>query len=254
MEIDRNLISIETDDCHIWSELENHLAHLHFRWLKKKNCLKNQCWYCCELIAGCDWLPKAAFSLCPVWILLLSWWSCCPSVLTTLQILCSCAHVSSPQMWKLWLSFAFYSSQKCHTHLSPLEICGFLHLCTWIIFPTVCFFSWGLHLMLGKHLLPGWVPCMNQLLLGQGLWFQSQNWFGMCWEESSREETWIINRQGTLRAVLCSEKRMGMMGGEGELKKSEMGGHWVQRDQAGNAFSLGRLVVLGCCSILYKGR
>lgn len=116
------------------------------------------------------------------------------------------------------------------------------------------FFPWGLHLMLGKHLLPGRAPCMNQHLLGQGCWFHSQNWFGTCWEDSSREEIWIINRQGLLRAVFCSEKRMGVVGGEGELKQSELGGHWVQRDRAVHVFSLGRLVLLGCCSILYKGR
>lgn len=27
--------------------------------------------------------------------------------------------------------------------------------------------------MLGKHLLPGRIPCMNQPLLGQGSWFQT---------------------------------------------------------------------------------
>lgn len=47
---------------------------------------------------------------------------------------------------------------------------------------------------------------------------------------------------------------MRVVGGEGELKQSEMGGHWVQRDRAGDVFSLGRLVLLGCCSILYKGK
>lgn len=47
---------------------------------------------------------------------------------------------------------------------------------------------------------------------------------------------------------------MGVVGGEEEQKQSGMGGHWVQRDRAGNVFSLGRLVLLGCCSILYKGR
>lgn len=57
-----------------------------------------------------------------------------------------------------------------------------------------------------------------------------------------------------MRAVFCSEKRMGVVGGEGELRQSELGGHWVQRDQAVHVFSLGRLVLLGCCSILYKGR